>query len=74
MDTLTDLERAILDLEQQWWATSGGKEAAITAMGLTPVRYYQLLNRLLATEKALAYAAVTVKRLQRIRQASRRAR
>lgn len=67
MDTLTDRERAILDLEQQWWATAGGKEAAITAMGMSPTRYYQLLNRLVATEKALAYAAVTVKRLHRVR-------
>lgn len=67
MDTLTTQERAILDLEQQWWATAGGKEAAITAMGLSVPRYYQLLNRLLATEKAVRYAAVTVNRLQRIR-------
>ncbi|OBB22128.1 DUF3263 domain-containing protein [Mycolicibacterium elephantis] len=74
MDTLTDLERAILDLEQQWWTTPGGKEAAITAMGLTPTRYYQLLNRLLATERAIAYAAVTVNRLNRIRSAKPRRR
>jgi hypothetical protein len=66
MDSLTDQERAILDLEQQWWATAGGKESAIGAMGLTPTRYYQLLNRLLATERALAYAASTVNRLRRV--------
>ena len=66
VDSLTDQERAILDLEQQWWATAGGKESAIAAMGLSPVRYYQLLSRLLATEQAMAYAAVSVKRLRRI--------
>ena len=66
MDSLTDQERAILDLEQQWWSTAGGKEAAITELGLSPVRYYQLLNRLLATERALAYAATTVNRLRRV--------
>lgn len=66
MDPLTDQDRAILDLERQWWATAGGKEAAITAMGLAPVRYYQLLSRLIPTEKALAYAAVTVNRLRRV--------
>jgi len=66
MDTLTDRERAILDLEQQWWATAGGKEAAIAAMGLSPSRYYQLLSRLLPTQEAVAYAALTVHRLQRI--------
>lgn len=67
MDTLTDRERAILDLEQQWWATAAGKEDAIREIGLSPTRYYQLLNRLIATEKAVAYAAVAVNRLQRIR-------
>ncbi|MCG7592448.1 DUF3263 domain-containing protein [Mycobacterium sp. PSTR-4-N] len=66
MDTLTDREREILDLERQWWATAAGKEDAICEMGLTPTRYYQLLNRLLATERAVAYAAVTVSRLRRI--------
>lgn len=66
LDSLTDQERAILDLEQQWWATAGGKEAAICDLGLSPTRYYQLLNRLLATEKAWAYAALTVGRLRRI--------
>lgn len=67
MDSLTEHERAMLDLEQQWWATAAGKEDAIRAMGLTPTRYYQLLNRLLATERAVAYAAVTVNRLRRTR-------
>lgn len=66
VDTLTDLERAMLDLEQQWWATAAGKEDAIRAMGLSATRYYQQLGRLLATERALAYAAVTVNRLRRI--------
>lgn len=72
VDSLTDQERAILDLEQRWWSTAGGKEAAIGEMGLTPTRYYQLLNRLLATEKALAYAALTVGRLRRLQRSRRR--
>jgi hypothetical protein len=67
MDTLTDHDAAILDLEAQWWATAGGKERVIREqLGMTPVRYYQRLNQLLATEKALAYAAVTVNRMRRI--------
>lgn len=68
MDPLTDQERAILDLEQHWWATAAAKEDMIRAMGLSPTRYYQLLNRLLATERAVAYAAVTVNRLRRLRE------
>lgn len=39
LDTLTDREQAILDLNQQWWATAAGKEDEIRAMGLSPVRY-----------------------------------
>ncbi|MDA2893428.1 DUF3263 domain-containing protein [Mycolicibacterium sp. BiH015] len=44
----------------------GRRRDAIRAMGVTPIRYYQLLNRLLATERSMAYAAVTVHRLRRI--------
>ncbi|BBZ27514.1 hypothetical protein MMAD_18090 [Mycolicibacterium madagascariense] len=71
MDSLTNQERAMLDLETRWWQTAGGKERAIRELGMTPVRYYQLLSRLLGTEKAMAYAAVTVHRLQRVRRPSR---
>lgn len=71
VDSLTDLERAILDLEQQHWATAAGKEDAIRAMGMSPTRYYQLLNQLLATEQALAYAPVTVNRLRRVARRNR---
>ncbi|TDO18187.1 uncharacterized protein DUF3263 [Mycobacterium sp. BK086] len=67
MDPLTPQQQAILDVEQSFWLTAGEKEDAIRALGLSPVRYYQLLNRLVATESALAYAAVTVNRLSRIR-------
>lgn len=72
LDTLTDLERAMLDLEQQHWATAGGKEDAIAAMGMSPTRYYQRLAGLLGTERALAYAPVVVNRLRRIAGRSRR--
>lgn len=68
MGALTETEVAMLAMERQWWATSGAKEAAICdQFGLTPVRYYQRLNRLIATEAALAVDAVTVNRLRRIR-------
>lgn len=68
MDSLTDQQRAMLKIEGQWWQTAGGKERAIRELlGMTPVRYYQLLNRLLATQAALSYAAVTVNRLNRLR-------
>lgn len=66
LDSLTAQERAILDLEQQWWATAAEKEDAVRANGFTPTRYYQLLNQLIATERALVYAPVTVNRLKRM--------
>ncbi|WP_372449628.1 DUF3263 domain-containing protein [Mycolicibacterium fortuitum] len=68
MDPLSEYERAVLDLERDWWATPGGKETAIvTRLGVSPVRYYQRLNRLIGTAAALAYDPVTVNRLRRIR-------
>jgi hypothetical protein len=35
-------------------------------LGMTPVRYYRRLDQLRATEETMAYAEVTVNRLQRI--------
>lgn len=68
MDSLTDQQRAMLDLEREWWANPGGKEAAIVEQtGVTPTRYYQLLDRLLDEPAALAYDPITVNRLRRIR-------
>ena len=67
MDVLTDHQHTLLDLESEWFATVGGKETAIRQLGMTPVRYYQLLNQLVATESALSYDPVTVTRLRRIR-------
>ncbi|AAN12602.1 DUF3263 domain-containing protein [Mycobacterium phage Che9c] len=68
MDPLTPAECAMLDLERDWWATQVGKESAIVdRIGVSPVRYYQRLNRLVETEAALAYDPVTVNRLRRLR-------
>ena len=67
LDTLTDTDRAILDLERQWFATAGGKDEAIRALGLTPIRYYQRLNQLADWESALMYNATVVHRLLRLR-------
>lgn len=68
MDSLTDQQRAMLDFEREWWATTGGKETAIIErFDISPVRYYQVLNRLLASAAAVAHDPVTVNRLRRIR-------
>jgi len=65
---LDDRQRAIIDFERQWWKHAGAKEQAIRErFSLSPTRYYQLLNALLDQPEALAYDAVTVSRLRRLR-------
>jgi hypothetical protein len=45
---------------------AGAKDAAIGELGISPMRYYQLLARLITTPGAMGADPVTVKRLQRI--------
>lgn len=68
MEGLTGEDKAILAMERQFWTTAGAKEEAIRdQLGMTPIRYYQRLNQLIATAGALAHDPVTVNRLRRIR-------
>jgi hypothetical protein len=72
---LTDRDRAILDFERTWWSEPGPKATAIQVrFGLSPTRYYQLLNELLASPDAAAYDPLVVRRLRRLRSNRRRAR
>ncbi|MBN0045046.1 DUF3263 domain-containing protein [Streptomyces actuosus] len=65
-------ERAVLALERRAFPGPGAKERAVREeLGLSPVRYYQLLNALLDDERALAHDPVTVNRLRRVREARR---
>ena len=69
---VTDLERAVLALEARDWRLPGAKEQAIRdELGLSPVRYYQVLTRLIWTEAAEAEWPVLVHRLRRIAGARR---
>ncbi|MFF9685482.1 DUF3263 domain-containing protein [Streptomyces sp. NPDC014623] len=69
---LTDQERAVLALERQSWPGPGAKERAVREeLGISPVRYYQLLNALLDDRRALEEDPVTVNRLRRVREARR---
>ncbi|MDX3075975.1 DUF3263 domain-containing protein [Streptomyces sp. MI02-7b] len=70
--TLTDQDRAVLDIAGRTWAGPGAKERAIRErLGISPTRFYQLLNALLDDPEALAHAPVTVNRLRRTRDAHR---
>ena len=65
----------ILDFEREWWRYAGAKEQAVKEQfDLSPTRYYQLLNRVIDDEAALAYDPMLVKRLRRLRSARQRQR
>ena len=62
----------MLALERRSWPGPGAKERAVREeLGISPVRYYQLLNALLDDRRALEEDPVTVNRLRRVREARR---
>lgn len=71
---MTDLELAVLAIEDRWWRYPGRKLQAIRKLGITEVRYYQMLNRLVDHPEAEQVAALLVHRLRRIRAAGKRRR
>jgi Protein of unknown function (DUF3263) len=69
---LSERERAVLAVERRSWPGPGAKEREIReVLGISPTRYYQLLNALLDDRRALEEDPVTVNRLRRIREARR---
>ncbi|MCX5200432.1 DUF3263 domain-containing protein [Streptomyces sp. NBC_00237] len=71
---LSARELAVLAVEKRGWAGPGAKERAIREqLGISPTRYYQLLNALLDDARAWEHDPTTVKRLRRVRD-ERRAR
>jgi len=72
---LTELDRAILDVELTWWTETGPKEALIRARtGLSATRYYQRLSELIDRPEAMEHDPLLVRRLRRGRDQRRRAR
>lgn len=65
---LSDRDRQMLDFETHWWKYAGTKETAVReTFDLSVTRYYLALHALIGQPEALAYAPLTVKRLQRLR-------
>lgn len=65
---MTDVEKAMLGFERRWWRYAGNKEAAIMAeFGMSPTRYYQVLNALLDSDEAWVADPLLVGRLRRVR-------
>ncbi|MFD1828696.1 MULTISPECIES: DUF3263 domain-containing protein [Streptomyces] len=69
---LSEEDEAVLAIERRGWPGPGAKERAIRErLGMSPTRYYQVLNALLDDPRALARDPVTVNRLRRRRDAQR---
>jgi Protein of unknown function (DUF3263) len=67
--------REVLDFERTWWQAGASKDAAIRErLGLSPTRYYQVLNRAIDLQAALEYDPMLVRRLRRLRDRRRRIR
>lgn len=65
---LDDRDRALLDFEETAPSLPDVKNEAVRrAFGLSPTRYYQILNGLADSAAALEYSPVVVRRLQRMR-------
>jgi hypothetical protein len=74
-EPLDDALRAVLDFERSWWPVRGPKERAIRAgLGISPARYYRLLNRAIDFPQALRHDPLLAKRLRRLRGERRRQR
>lgn len=68
MEPLTELEMRILAFERSWWRSPGAKEREIlSALGISPTRYYQLLNELIDRPEAVQFDPALVARLRRRR-------
>lgn len=72
---LSRREHEMLAFERQWWRRPGAKETAIRdRFGVTPTRYYQVLNALVDRPAALVADPLLVRRLRRVRSARQRPR
>jgi hypothetical protein len=70
---LSERDRTVLAFEKQWWKYAGTKEQAISEIfGLSPTRYYQVLNRLIDSPDAMRSDPMLIKRLRRVRGGRRR--
>ncbi|MEO5535677.1 MAG: DUF3263 domain-containing protein [Pseudolysinimonas sp.] len=72
---LDETELRLLDFERAWADRTGNREAAIRAeFGVSSARYYQMLYALIDSPLAVRDDPILVRRLQRLRDARRRAR
>ena len=73
--TLTDTQRSLLDFERAWWQLPASKTTEIRArFGFSSSSYYRALHALIDTPAAEAYDPLTVRRVRRRRDQTRRER
>jgi Protein of unknown function (DUF3263) len=66
--SLSEQQMQILAFERSWWRSPGAKEREILEdLGMSPTRYYQLLNELIDTPAAAQFDPALVARLRRRR-------
>lgn len=74
-DGLSEREVDVLAFERQWWRYAGAKEQAIRdRFGVSPTRYYQILNKLIDKQEAMRADPMLVKRLRKVRASRQRTR
>ena len=68
MPSLTELDLRILAFERSLWRSPGAKDREISdAIGISPTRYYQLLNELIDRPEAAELDPELIARLRRRR-------
>ena len=73
--TLTDAQRSLIDFERDWWQLPASKTTEIRArFGFSASSYYRALHTLVDGPDAEAYDPLTVRRVRRRREQSRRER
>ena len=72
---LTDTQRALIDFERAWWQLPASKTSEISSrFGFSSSSYYRALYALVDLPDAEAYDPLTVRRVRRRREQTRRER
>jgi len=72
---LTEAQRSLLDFERNWWQLPASKTTEIRSrFGFSSSSYYRALHALVDRPDAEAYDPLTVRRIRRRRDRSRRER
>lgn len=65
---MDDRDRQILAFEAKWWRYAGNKaDAIMRTFDMSPIRYAQILNRVLDDPEAQQVDPLLVNRLRRLR-------